>query len=84
MFKEYVAEKGFNPEKIQGGINIDPISKLVLEGKFCDPNPFNVVKETTESSAEMKNFKTIEVLSLKGVRLQLLRSLRVSGAILSE
>ena len=61
MFKEYVAEKGFNPEKIQGGINIDPISKLVLEGKFCDPNPFNVVKETTESSAEMKNFKTIEV-----------------------
>ena len=29
MFKEYVAEKGFNPEKIQGGINIDPISKLI-------------------------------------------------------
>mgnify|MGYP000649259778 FL=1 len=61
MFKEYVAEKGFNPEKIQGGINIDPISKLVLEGKFCDPNPFSVVKATTESTAELKNFKTIEV-----------------------
>ena len=61
MFKEYVAEKGFNPEKIQGGINIDPISKLVLEGKFCDPNPFSVVKATTESTSELKNFKTIEV-----------------------
>ena len=61
MFKEYVAEKGFNPEKIQGGINIDPISKLVLEGKFCDPNPFSVVKATTESTAELKNFKTIEI-----------------------
>ena len=61
MFQEVVAERGIDPEKIQGGINIDPISKLLLEGKFCDPNPFHVVKETTESTAAMKHFKSIEV-----------------------
>lgn len=61
MFKEVVTEKGVNPESIHGGINIDPITKLVLEGKFCDPHPFNVVKTTTEGTAQMKNFKSIEV-----------------------
>ena len=37
LFKEYVTEQGIDPEKIKGGINIDPISKLLLQGKFCDP-----------------------------------------------
>ncbi len=44
LFKEYVTEKGIDPEKIKGGINIDPISKLLLQGKFCDAKPFDVVK----------------------------------------
>ncbi|WP_294140162.1 methylmalonyl-CoA mutase family protein [uncultured Sanguibacteroides sp.] len=61
MFKEVVSEKGIAPESIRGGINIDPITKLALEGKFCDPHPFNVVKTTTEGTAQMKNFKSIEV-----------------------
>ena len=61
MFKEVVSEKGIAPESIRGGINIDPITKLALEGKFCDPHPFNVVKTTTEGTTQMKNFKSIEV-----------------------
>jgi len=61
LFNAYVAAKGFDPEKVQGGINIDPISKLELEGKFCDPNPFNVVKSALESTATLKHFKPVEV-----------------------
>lgn len=61
VFKEYAVAKGLDPEKVIGGINIDPISKLELEGKFCDPNPFMVVKSALESTSAMKNFKPLEV-----------------------
>lgn len=60
-FKAVVEEKGIDPEKIQGGINIDPLTGLTLKGKVCCENPFASVKKNTEKMAAYKNFKTIEV-----------------------
>lgn len=60
-FKAYVEEKGIDPEKIQGGINIDPLTGLTLKGKVCCENPFASVLKNTGKMAAFKNFKTIEV-----------------------
>lgn len=60
-FKAWVEEKGIDPAKIQGGINIDPLSDLTLKGKICCENPFAGVQKNTEKMAAFKNFKTIEV-----------------------
>ncbi|MEG2227414.1 MAG: methylmalonyl-CoA mutase family protein [Odoribacter sp.] len=60
-FKAVVEERGILPEKIHGGINVDPLSALTRKGKFCCEKPFDSVKENTERMAAYKNFKTIEV-----------------------
>jgi methylmalonyl-CoA mutase len=60
-FKAVVAERGIAPEKIHGGINIDPLTNLTLKGKICCENPFGAPKENTEKMLDFKNFKTIEV-----------------------
>ena len=60
-FKAVVEERGMAPEKIYGGINIDPIGVYTRKGKLCNENPFAVVKANTEKMAAYKNFKTIEV-----------------------
>ena len=56
-----VEERGIDPEKIQGGINIDPLTNLTLKGKICCENPFGAPLENTKKMAAYKNFKTIEV-----------------------
>lgn len=60
-FKAVAEERGVAPEKIRGGINIDPLSAMALKGKVCCGNPFALVKENTEKMAAYPNFKTIEV-----------------------
>lgn len=60
-FKAVVAKRGIDPEKVHGGINIDPLTNLTLKGKICCENPFGAPKENTEKMAAFKNFKTIEV-----------------------
>lgn len=60
-FKAVVEERGIAPEKIYGGINIDPLGVLIRRGKCCNENPFEVVKANAEKMAAYKNFKTIEV-----------------------
>lgn len=59
-FKAVVEDRGLEPEKIQGGINIDPLTDLTLKGKVCCENPFAGVRKNTEKMAAYKNFKTIE------------------------
>lgn len=49
------------PEKIQGGINVDPLTALTRKGKNCCDKPFENVKVNLEKMAAYKNFKTIEV-----------------------
>lgn len=60
-FKAVVEERGIAPEKIHGGINIDPLSAMALKGKVCCENPFVSVKENTEKMKAYPHFKTIEV-----------------------
>lgn len=60
-FKAVAEERGIAPEKINGGINIDPLSAMALKGKVCCENPFSSAKENTEKMAAYPNFKTIEV-----------------------
>ncbi len=60
-FKAVAEERGVAPEKICGGINIDPLSAMTLKGKVCCENPFASVKENTEKMAAYPQFKTIEV-----------------------
>ncbi len=60
-FKAVAEERGIAPEKINGGINIDPLSSMALKGKVCCENPFASAKENTEKMAAYPNFKTIEV-----------------------
>ncbi len=60
-FKAVAEERGIAPEKIYGGINIDPLSAMALKGKVCCENPFASAKENTEKMAAYPNFKTIEM-----------------------
>ena len=60
-FKAVVEERGIAPEKIYGGINIDPMTALTRKGKTCNDKPFDVVKANVEKMAAYKNFKVVEV-----------------------
>lgn len=60
-FKAVVEERGIAPEKIYGGINIDPMTALTRKGKTCNDKPFDVVKTNIEKMAAYKNFKVVEV-----------------------
>ena len=60
---KYFKEKGYNPEKIQGSINFDPISKMLKKGKDLTP-VIEHAKELVEVLAEYPNFRCIAVNSL--------------------
>ena len=60
-FKAIVEARGIAPEKIHGGINVDPLTALTLKGKTCCDKPFETVKANAEKMAAYPNFKTIEV-----------------------
>ena len=59
----YFKEKGYNPEKIQGSVNFDPISKMLKKGKDLTP-VIEYAKELVEVLAEYPNFRCIAVNSL--------------------
>jgi methylmalonyl-CoA mutase len=61
LLQEVVTEKGIDPATPRGGINIDPLGKLLLEGKWNNPRPLELVKEALTGTAALKNFKIIEV-----------------------
>lgn len=60
-FKAVAEERGVAPEKVYGGINIDPLGVYTRKGKWCTENPYAIVKANAEKMAAYKNFKTIEV-----------------------
>ena len=60
-FKALVEERGIAPEKIYGGINIDPLSALTRKGKMGNENAFEIVKANIEKMSAYKNFKVVEV-----------------------
>ncbi len=60
-FRTVVDKRGIDPEKLRGGLNIDPLTDLTLKGKMCCDTPFAALKAITEKMSAYKNFKTIEV-----------------------
>jgi len=58
---EAFGQKGTDPGAVSGGINIDPLCKLLLRGRFDSANPFETVREAVTSSNVFSNFKVIEV-----------------------
>ncbi|MDR2131109.1 MAG: acyl-CoA mutase large subunit family protein [Odoribacteraceae bacterium] len=61
LFLEVIDEKGIDPAALRGGINIDPLGKLLLEGRWNNPRPFELVKDACAGSAALKHFKVVEV-----------------------
>jgi methylmalonyl-CoA mutase len=61
LFQEAVAAKGLDPATLRGGINIDPLGKLLLEGKWNNPHPFELVRDAIAGSAALEHFKVAEV-----------------------
>lgn len=64
MFKTVAFEKGIKPEKIYGGIDMDPLTVYIRKGKICYGSLKNVVEIMKERLVDMvsyKNFKLIEV-----------------------
>jgi methylmalonyl-CoA mutase len=61
LLQEVATDQGLDLSTLRGGINIDPVGKLLLEGKWNNPRPLDLVKEAIAGSAAMKHFKVVEV-----------------------
>ena len=60
FFKEVVADRGVDPEKVNGGIRFDFLTKAVQTGKFCDCS-YDKLQKAIDKMAGFPNFKVIEV-----------------------
>lgn len=60
----YFKEKGYDPEKIQGSVNFDPIGKMMQKGKDVSPI-IAKAKELVEVLADYPHFRCIAVNSLQ-------------------
>ncbi|MDL2251742.1 acyl-CoA mutase large subunit family protein [Odoribacter sp. OttesenSCG-928-J03] len=63
-FKAAVFKRGIKPEKIQGGININPLGMYLRKGKLCAGNLDDmkaVIKGALEDLSAYRNFKPLEV-----------------------
>ena len=60
----YFKEKGYDPNKLYGSINFDPIGKMLQKGKDVSPI-ISKAKELVEILAEYPHFRCIGVNSLQ-------------------
>ena len=60
----YVKEQGYDPNKLYGSINFDPIGKMLQKGKDVSPI-ISKAKELVEILAEYPHFRCIGVNSLQ-------------------
>ena len=63
LLTEYFKEKGYNPEKLQGSLDFDPISRMMKKGKNVSGLIANA-KELVEVMAPYPKFRCIAVNSL--------------------
>lgn len=63
LLTEYFKEKGYDPEKLQGSLDFDPISRMMKKGKNVSGLIANV-KELVEVMAPYPKFRCIAVNSL--------------------
>jgi methylmalonyl-CoA mutase len=63
LITEYVKRSNFEPEEIRGGIEVDPLSRLMLNGTLCIPpeEGFDYLAAIVKSSASLPNFRTINI-----------------------
>ena len=60
LLADYFKEKGYNPEKIQGSLNFDPISKMLQKGKDTSP-VIAAGKDIIEAMKDFPYFRCIAV-----------------------
>lgn len=62
-FTEIVKEKGFNPEKVSGSIDADPIKTLLLKGNCCESETvcFDMLKELILQTKHLPEFQVIGI-----------------------
>lgn len=60
---EIVRERGINSDNIRGAIEVDPIGKLMLNGKLCVTleEGFDYLTSLTNSANSFANFRTVQV-----------------------
>ena len=63
LLTEYFKEKGYDPEKLQGSLDFDPISRMIKKGKNVSGLIANA-KELVEVMAPYPKFRCIAVNSL--------------------
>ncbi|WP_300728854.1 methylmalonyl-CoA mutase small subunit [uncultured Bacteroides sp.] len=63
LLVSYFKEKGYDPTKIRGSINFDPISKMLQKGKDTSPI-ISKAKELVETLKEYPHFRCINVNSI--------------------
>lgn len=57
------AERGLDPKDIRGAVEVDPISRLMLNGRICvsTDDGFNYLAELTENASGMPELRTIHL-----------------------
>lgn len=64
ILKEVISERGTDAAAIKGGVDLDPLGRLILTGKFCCGNEkeiFDSIKQLAEDSKELKSYNLLEV-----------------------
>lgn len=58
-----VTERGLDPNVIRGAVEVDPISRLMINGKLCvsTEDGFNYLAAYTQDASEMPNLRTIHL-----------------------
>jgi len=59
----YVKKSNFEPEEISGAIEVDPLSRLMINGTLCIPpeEGFDYLASVVKSSASLPHFRTIDI-----------------------
>jgi len=63
LVKNYVKNSSSDPDQIRGAIEIDPLSRLMVNGTLCIPpeEGFDYLASVVKSSAPLPNFRIINI-----------------------
>lgn len=63
LFKKYAEKSHFEPNQIRGGIEADPLSRLMMNGTLCIPpeEGFDYLSSVVNSAAGLPNFRAIHI-----------------------
>jgi methylmalonyl-CoA mutase len=63
LITDYVKRSNFEPDEIRGAIEVDPLSRLMINGTLCIPpeEGFDYLASVVKSSASLPHFRTINI-----------------------